>query len=732
LNAELSAAFNIYNLFQGRRETMKLGPIDIGIILIYLVAVTVIGILFKKIAEKNKKSYMLGGNQLPWYLLGVSNASGMFDISGTMWLVALLFIYGLKSAWLPWLWPVFNQIFLMVYLSAWLRRSNVTTGAEWMATRFGNDRGAKLSHNIVVVFALISCLGFLAYGFVGLGKFMMLFIPWENIAPHVPFTVPEELVPHIYGVVFTAVAVFYTILGGMLSIVWADLIQYFIMTVASLVVGIMAMKALSGHPLAVPAGWENPFFGWKLDLDWRGIIEGVMTKIQSDGYSLFSIFFMMMVFKGFLVSAAGPAPNYDMQKILASKSPKEAAKMSGFVSVILNPVRYFMITGFVVLALLNYRQMDLLVAGKTDFEQILPSAILHFAPVGLLGLILAGLLAAFNGTFAGTLNAGQAYIINDIYLKYIKPKASNKEVRRTNYLVGILLVVVSILFGIVAKDVNSVLQWIVNGLWGGYIASNVLKWYWWRFNGKGYFWGMVSGIILALIPGLLGFVFNMNIKLNVIEKVKFNNQQYVEFIKTNLDSAALAEKGYPDRSKAIGAMESTANTTRIVQFINEILILPEDTGKVTSAGEAANIPEMISLIREQESHSFLKRVSSIHPLYFFPFILLVSTLCSIIVTLKTKPTDEKVLIAFYKSVRPWGFWKPIHDKVVNKDKKFKKNTAFGRDMYNILIGIIAQTCLVVLPVFVIIKNWVAVMITVLFTIITVSFLKLNWYDKLEE
>ena len=137
---------------------MQLTVIDALIILTYLAFTVVIGFVLKKIAQKDKKSYLLGGNKLPWYLLGLSNASGMFDISGTMWLVTLAFVYGLKSIWIPWLWPVFNQIFLMVYLSIWLRRSNVTTGAEWIGTRFGTGRGASLSHNIVVVFALISCL----------------------------------------------------------------------------------------------------------------------------------------------------------------------------------------------------------------------------------------------------------------------------------------------------------------------------------------------------------------------------------------------------------------------------------------------------------------------------------------------------------------------------------------------------------------------------------------------
>ena len=67
----------------------------------------------------------------------MSNAASMFDVSGTMWLVSLLYVYGLKSVFIPWLWPVFNQIFLMVYLSAWLRRSKAMTGAEWITMRFG-------------------------------------------------------------------------------------------------------------------------------------------------------------------------------------------------------------------------------------------------------------------------------------------------------------------------------------------------------------------------------------------------------------------------------------------------------------------------------------------------------------------------------------------------------------------------------------------------------------------
>lgn len=480
---------------------MHLTLIDLSIIGFYLASTIVIGLVLKRKASKNLDSYLLGGNKLPWYMLSLSNASGMFDISGTMWLVTLLFVYGLKSVWIPWMWPVFNQIFLMVFLSIWLRRSRVLTGAEWIRSRFGDDLGGKLSHMVVVIFAIINVLGFLAYGFVGIGKFVEIFVPWSAVAPYVPFDISPQHVPHFYGILFTAIATFYVMLGGMLSIVWADLVQFTIMTLSAVVIAGIAMANVSHEALiaATPQDWTNPFFGWELGLDWSNVIPAVNSKIASDGYTLFTALVMMMLFKGMLVSAAGPAPNYDMQKILATRSPKEAALMSGFVSVVLMPIRYLMITGFAVLALVFFHKLNLEGANGIDFEQILPAAILEFAPVGVVGLILAGLLAAFMSTFASTVNAAPAYLVNDIYKRYINPDASSKTLIHASYLVSIGVVALSTLIGLYVGSINSVLVWLVSGLWGGYTASNVLKWYWWRLNGFGYFWGMISGIACALL-----------------------------------------------------------------------------------------------------------------------------------------------------------------------------------------------------------------------------------------
>lgn len=472
---------------------MNLPLLDIAIVLLFICSTIFVGFWVSARASKDMNSYFLGGNKLKWYMLGLSNASGMFDISGTMWLVYLLFVYGLSSIYIPWLWPTFNQIFLMVFLATWLRRSGVMTGAEWIIFRFGDDRGARLSNIIVVAFALVGVIGFLAYGFIGIGKFASVFFPWK---------LSED--PHMndvyYGLGMTIITTFYIIKGGMFSVVFTEVFQFIVTTIASVGVGIVAIHSVSPEMIAavVPTGWDSIAVNWNLNVDWAGRLDAANTKIAADGYSLFAIFFMLMLFKGFLLSLAGPAPNYDMQRVLSTQSPRDAAKMSGFVTVVLMFPRYMLIAGLTVLALAFFMN-DLRAMGpNVDFEQILPFVLKNYIPSGLLGLLIAGLLAAFMSNFAATVNAAPAYVVNDIYKRYINPNAEPKRYVYLSYIVSLLFIVIGVALGFFIPSVNTVLQWIVSGLYGGYTASNVLKWYWWRFNAYGYFWGMAVGIVLAL------------------------------------------------------------------------------------------------------------------------------------------------------------------------------------------------------------------------------------------
>jgi SSS family solute:Na+ symporter len=606
---------------------MKLKLIDFVVIAAYLLFVIVIGIILKKQAGRSKNNYLLGGKSIPFWLLGISNASGMFDISGTAWMVSIMFVYGVKSIWLPWLWPVFNQIFMMVYLSAWLRKSNVSTGAEWMLTRFGQQRDSGLAHSIIIVFTLISCLSFMTYAFVGLGKFIEILVPWHILRPFIPFDLNPVYVPHFYGIIFTVLTVFYSLLGGMKSIVWADFVHYIIMVTISVSVAAIAMTALRhADQLPVPKGWSDLSFGKNLGIDWTRHIPEANQKIIDDKFSPFGYFFALMAAKGILASLAGPMPSYDMQKILSARTPREAALMSMVVNIVLLPTRYLLIVGVGVLGLLFFDQINISTVSGMDFERILPAVLNTYIPSGLLGLVLAGLMGAFMSTFAGTFNAAQAYLVNDVYLKSVNPGASSRQVTRITYISGLVIVTISTLTGLFVKDVNSTLIWIVSALYGGYIASNVLKFHWWRFNSYGFFSGMLAGIAGAVVCPHL----------------------------------------FPDTL----------------------------------------------------------------PLFYFPLIFVISAAGAIAGSLLTAPTDLDTLKSFYENIKPWGFWKPIEREIKKDNPDFKGNQSFQRDLFNVTVGIIAQTALTATPVFLVLLMPVHTLTAAAVFAICALVLWQTWYKNL--
>jgi len=591
-------------------------PIDQAIILLYLILVVGTGIVLSRRASKNMDSYFLGGKTVPWYFLGISNASSMFDISGTMWLVYMVFVYGLKGIWMPWMWPTFNQIFFMVYLAIWVRRSNVLTGAEWIQTRFGTGRGSELSSLSVTIFALVSVIGLLTYTFQGIGKFATIFLPWDLSAS-------------TYAIILMTITTIYVLLGGMYSVVLTDLLQFALLSITSVVIGIIALNKVSPEQLAavVPDGWLDLSIGWHLKLDWSTLIPAVNDQITADGYSLFFIFFVMIVFKGILNSMAGPVPTYDMQRMLAARSPREAGLMNAIVSVALVP-RWLMVPAVAVLAVVFYGPELNTMGRGIDFELVLPLVINNFVPVGLTGLLLAGLLAAFMSTFDSTVNCGAAYVVNDIYKKYLNPQGTDRQYVIVSYLASILLVLLGVLFGLMPYSINAVTEWIVFGLAGGYTAPNILRWHWWRFNGYGYFWGMMSGVLFAVPFGRI----------------------------------------FPE----ISAVNS------------------------------------------------------------FPIILAVSAVASVAATLLTKPEDDETLIHFYLQVRPWGFWQPVYEKAKVDHPQIAKNTQAARDLSNVLIGVVWQTSLRLVPVFLVVFELVSMGVAIALVIITTILLKRNWYDRLEE
>jgi Na+/proline symporter len=615
---------------------MQLHWIDITIMASYVVLVIAIGVAISKRASQDLDAYFLGGKSLPWWVIGTSHGASGFDITGTMWFVTMVFTYGVKAAFLPWIWPLFDRIFRQVYLGIWIRRSNVLTGAEWMQTRFGTGAGGKLAHLSVVVYALVASVAFLAYAFQGIGKFAEVFFPWELAWG--PLTNA-----HMYALVILALTTVYLLLGGWYSVVLTDLIQFALLTVASVVIAYVAMRSVSAQALqaAVPAGWFDLIPPLRLDMDWQGLIAGLNTKIYGpagqggDGFSLFGIVIMMMLLRGVLVSMAGPTPGYGMQHQLSTRNAREAALENWWMSIVQLIPRSLMIVGIAVLGIVFFSPdiNDMVTASLAsqdtaafDFEQVLPFVIARFVPVGLVGVMMAGLLAAFMSTFDSTVNAGAAYLVNDVYKRYIQPDAPARRYVRMGYAASILLVAVGVIVGFNLQSIHGITKWITFALYSGYMAPNVLKWHWWRFNAYGYFAGMLGGVVFAVASRWL---------------------------------------------------------------------LPD-----------------VDLMY----HMFL----------IFP----ASVLACVIACLLTPPDDMRVLQAFYRDIRPWGFWGPVREQWSREGVDVAPNRNFGLDMFNVANGIVWQFCLMAAPICLVVRKWDMFWWTTGIMIATSVVMKYAWYDRL--
>ena len=480
--------------------------IDVSIIVAYILLSVGIGIWISRKASKGLDDYFLGGKTIKWYFLGLSNGSGMFDVSGTSWMIGVLFLYGVKSFMFMWLWPIWNQIFVMMFLAVWIRRSKVMTGSEWILTRFGSDKAGKASHIIVAVFAIISTIGFIAYFFEGIGKFVTIILPWDLTLHSGDLILLTS--ERSYALIIILLTTIYTVKGGMFSVVATEVVQYLIMIIAGVLIAGYAFINYTDVQInsVITEEWKNVFFGWQFETQWSDKFQTFNNLIDSEGYKMFGAFIGMTLFKGFFASIAGPTPSYDLQRILSTKSVKEAAYMSGFTNLILFIPRYLLITGIVVIALVNLAPELNANTGLTgaDLELLMPKVVNLYIPVGIKGILLAGLLAAFMSGFSAFVNAGPAYIVNDIYKKYFKPVATNEHYIKVSQISSFLVVGLGVFMGFFADSINSLTLWITSALYGGYVAANFLKWIWWRFNGWGYFWGMFAGLVVASLQFALG------------------------------------------------------------------------------------------------------------------------------------------------------------------------------------------------------------------------------------
>lgn len=445
-----------------------MSALDYSVIALYFAVVIGVGFFYHKRASQNLESYFLGGKRIPWLALAMSGSVSNFDVTGTMWIVSILFVLGMKSMWHHWMWGFLMGAFFLAYMGKWVRRSKVMTAAEWMKTRFGDEKAGRTARTAYALVAIITQASFLGYAFQGIGKFASVYIPLD---------------PDILAVMIISATTLYVILGGLFSVVVTDVIQTIVLTFSGLLIAGLAWVKLTPQSLArLPEQFTSLRIPWRIE---------EFAGTDNAAFEFFGALVIVWIMKGLLLNAGGPAQMYDFQRFLAAKNERDAAKIgaawSGFLIV-----RWAMVMGIVLLALTG-------ISGVSDAEKVMPLVLQNFLPAGIRGFVIAGLLAAFMSTFSSTVNSGAAFIVRDIWQPYFRPKAGDKEAVRFSYIATVLLVLIGSAIGFQSRSIADIWNWMMMALGAGIIVPNVLRWYWWRMNGWGYALGTVGGILLSLI-----------------------------------------------------------------------------------------------------------------------------------------------------------------------------------------------------------------------------------------
>ncbi|MCD6100989.1 MAG: sodium:solute symporter, partial [Candidatus Marinimicrobia bacterium] len=310
-----------------------------------------------------------------------------------------------------------------------------------------------------------------------------------------------------------------------------------------------------------------------------------------------------------------------IQRYFAAKDDRDAGRLSLLWTFLLS-FRWPFIAAIAVMGVWYGANHNVI----ADPERVLPFVIDNLIPIGIKGLVVAGLMAAAMSTFDSTVNAGAAYWVKDIYQAFIKKKAGEKELILQGRLASIVIVIFGLLFSFAIRNINEIWGWITMSIGAGLIIPQLIRWYWWRLNGYGFAIGTFTGMIVA-----------------IIQKV----------------------------------------------------VAPE-------------IPEYSSFI--------LASLSSLA--------------ATIVGTLLTPPTDEKVLTNFYRKTRPFGLWKPIREKLAPEFLN-KVKTENRRDIISLFFAVPWQICLFMMWITLIMKRFDYFKTLLLIVLILSGALYFSWYRHLK-
>lgn len=456
---------------------MLLTTVDWLIIAAYMVFSLVVGLWVMNRSGENATEFFAAGKNMPWWLLGISMVATTFSTDTPNLVTNIVRQDGVAGNWTWWAFLLTGMLTVFVYANLW-RRSGILTDVEFYELRYSGKSAAFLRGFRAIYLGLI---------------FNVIIMASVSLAAIKIGTVLLGLTPFQTILIAGVVTVIYSALGGLRGVLITDFFQF----ILSMAGGLIAAFVALGHP---DVGGLS------------GLLthENVIPKLNifpdfGDPSQLLAIFIIPLAVQWWSVYYPGSEPGgggYVAQRMFAAKNEDHSI---GAV-FLFNALHYalrpwpWIIVGLCSLIvfpdLASLRQEFPQAVTVVDHDMGYP-AMLTFVPAGLMGLVMAGLIAAYMSTISTHLNWGSSYLVNDFYKRFLRPESSQKELVQVGRISTVVLMVIA---GGLALRMQSALDnfQIILQIGAGTGLLFILRWFWWRVNA----WSEISGMAISFAVAL--------------------------------------------------------------------------------------------------------------------------------------------------------------------------------------------------------------------------------------
>lgn len=455
---------------------MQLATLDWVLIISFFAIFLLIGLLVARRAGKNTKEFFLSGQNMPWWLLGISMVATTFSADTPNLVTDIVRQNGISGNWVWWAFLLTGMLTVFVYAKLW-RRSGVVTDLEFYEKRYSGKEAAFLRGFRAIylgVFFNIMIMATVCLAAIKIGGILFDLAPWQSV---------------VYASVIT---VLYSSIGGLRGVIFTDFLQFIIAMIGS----VWAAYYIINLPEI--GGLENLLAN-----------ENVSGKLNflpdfNNNTTLITLLIIPLAVQWWSVWYPGAEPGgggYVAQRMLSAKDEKNAIGATLLFNIAHYALRPWPWIIIALASLVLYPQLTDIAAqfpNATLGHDLGYPAMLTHLPAGLLGLVVTSLIAAFMSTISTHLNWGSSYISLDFYKRFVNPAASEKRLVAVGRLSTVVLMILAALLALALSNALSAFN-ILLQIGAGTGLVFILRWFWWRINAYSEITGMVVSFGLALL-----------------------------------------------------------------------------------------------------------------------------------------------------------------------------------------------------------------------------------------